>query len=140
MKAIFVVDWALIPVFILSALTGVGLHLAGHGSVHEIWHNWAVAHVAACTLFTIAVIFHIKTHWKWYKGVFRNGSGNKSRVTIIVSCLFVLVALTGFMLLAVNGGNSGIGQWHWHLGLLSIILFCGHIVKRLPALRRSIRR
>lgn len=31
--------------FVASAVTGIGLHVAGHGAGHEVWHNWAVAHV-----------------------------------------------------------------------------------------------
>lgn len=42
MKRIFVIDWILIVVFIMSAISGFGLHVAGHGGTHEVWHNWAV--------------------------------------------------------------------------------------------------
>ena len=45
MKRIFVIDWILIVVFIMSAISGFGLHVAGHGGTHEVWHNWAVFHV-----------------------------------------------------------------------------------------------
>ena len=40
MKRIFVIDWILIVVFIMSAISGFGLHVAGHGGTHEVWHNW----------------------------------------------------------------------------------------------------
>lgn len=99
MKAIFVIDWVLIPTFILSAFTGIGLHIAGHGSSHEVWHNWAVAHILFSLLFTVVVVGHIKTYWGWYKSLIRNGRGRKSRVTVMVSVLFVIVALTGYILL-----------------------------------------
>ena len=51
MKKIFVIDWILIPVFILSAYTGIELHIAGHGNDHDTWHNWAVSHVIMSMLF-----------------------------------------------------------------------------------------
>ena len=70
---------------------------------------------------------HIKTHWAWYTSLFRNGLGRKSHVTVIVSILFMLVALTGCVLLGVEGANSGIGLWHYRIGLLSVALFGGHI-------------
>ena len=139
MKAIFVIDWVLIPTFILSAFTGIGLHIAGHGSSHEVWYNWAVAHILFSLLFTVVVVGHIKTHWGWYKSLIRNGRGRKSRVTVMVSVLFVIVALTGYILLGVSGGNSGIGLWHYRIGLLSILLFGGHIVRRIPMLTKVIR-
>ena len=42
MKKVFVIDWILIVVFIVSAISGIGLHIAGHGNSHEVWHNWGV--------------------------------------------------------------------------------------------------
>ena len=50
MKKIFIIDWVLIPAFILSAAAGIGLHNAGHGNNHEVWHNWAVAHILSSLL------------------------------------------------------------------------------------------
>lgn len=64
-------------VFVLSAFSGIGLHIAGHGNNHELWHNWAVFHVLGSFLFLITVIFHITTHRGWYKGAVRNGLGKK---------------------------------------------------------------
>lgn len=51
MKKIFVIDWTLIPVFVLSAFSGIQLHVAGHGTSHEVWHHWAVFHIIASILF-----------------------------------------------------------------------------------------
>lgn len=72
MKRIFVIDWILIVVFIASAISGFGLHVASHGNSHEIWHNWAVFHVLGSVLFLVTIIFHIATHWGWYKGPIKN--------------------------------------------------------------------
>ena len=47
MKKVFVIDWILIVVFIVSAISGIGLHIAGHGNSHEVWHNWVVVHVVS---------------------------------------------------------------------------------------------
>lgn len=43
MKKVFVIDWVLVPLFAASVFTGFGLHIAGHGDSHDVWHNWAVA-------------------------------------------------------------------------------------------------
>lgn len=51
MKRIFVIDWMLLLVFILTACTGFGLHMVGYGGNHELWHNWAVFHIASSLLF-----------------------------------------------------------------------------------------
>lgn len=138
MKRIFIIDWILIPLFLLTAFTGIGLHIASHGNNHELLHNWASAHIIASLLFTVFVIIHVKIHWGWYKGLFQNGLRHKSHVTAIVSILFVFVALTGYALLWVNNVSSGLGQWHYHVGLLALVIFSGHIIKRLPILLKSI--
>ena len=112
MKKIFVIDWILFFVFVLSAFSGIGLHIAGHGNNHELWHNWAVFHVLGSFLFLITVIFHITTHRGWYKGAVRNGLGKKSKITAVLSVVFFLVSVTGIILLGVNGTNSDTGLLH----------------------------
>ena len=102
MKKIFVIDWILVFVFVLSAFSGIGLH----SNNHELWHNWAVFHVLTSFLFFVAAIFHITTHWGWYKGTIKNGLGKKSKITIVLSVVFLLVSVTGIILLGVNGANS----------------------------------
>ena len=110
MKKIFVIDWILLVVAALSAYSGIELHVAGHGDVHEIWHNWAVVHVITSLLFLIFGVVHVKMHWGWYKSLFAKGIGNKSRVTLLLSVIFSVVVLTGVVLLAfVDGANSGMG-------------------------------
>lgn len=130
MKKIFVIDWILFFVFVLSAFSGIGLHIAGHGNNHELWHNWAVFHVLGSFLFLITVIFHITTHRGWYKGAVRNGLGKKSKITAVLSVVFFLVSVTGIILLGINGTNSDTGLLHYKIGIATIILCIGHILKR----------
>lgn len=140
MKQIFVIDWILIFIFILSAYSGIELHIAGHVSNHEVWHNWAVFHALTSFLFIVAAVFHITTHWGWYRGIVKNGIGRKSKITVALSVVFLLASVTGLVLLGVKGVNSNIGQWHYRIGLLVTILSVGHILKRIPLLRKSISR
>lgn len=139
MKRIFAIDWTLVPLFILSAYTGIELHIAGHSNSHEIWHNWAVFHVIASLPFLVVVIFHIITHWNWYKGIISRGMGQKSKVTLWLSAIFTFVAITGIILLNVKGANSPIGLWHYKIGVLTSLFSIGHIFKRIPVLRKSLK-
>lgn len=139
MKKIFVIGWTLVPVFVLSAFSGIGLHIAGHGNNHELWHNWAVFHVLSGFLFLITVIFHITTHWGWYKGTIKNGLGKKSKITVVLSVVFFLVSVTGIILLGVNGANSDTGLLHYKTGIATIILCIGHILKRTHLLYKSLK-
>ena len=139
MKKIFVRDWILLGVAALSAYSGIELHVAGHGDVHEIWHNWAVVHVIMSLLFLIFGVVHIKMHWGWYKSLFKKGVGNKSRVTLFLSVIFCVITLTGVALLAfIEGDGSSMGLWHYRVGLVVTAISIGHIVKRWHILQKSI--
>lgn len=139
MKKIFVIDWILIPVFILSAYTGIELHVAGHGNDHDTWHNWAVSHVIMSMLFFSCCCYHVKTHWKWYESLVVNGLGKKSRVTLAVSTLFIILSFSGLTLVITEGANSTLGLWHYKMGLLATILFTVHVIKRIPILYKTIK-
>lgn len=140
MKKIFVIDWVLIPLFTLSAYTGIELHIAGHGNNHEIWHNWAAFHVVMSLLFFVALILHVTTHWGWYKGLLNNGIGKKSKITLALSVVFVFVVVTGALLLCIDGVNSIIGLWHYKTGILISLVSVCHILKRIPILRKSLKK
>lgn len=138
MKKIFVIDWILMLVFILSAFSGIRLHLAGHTCNHPLWHNWAVFHVISSILFLTAAIFHVKAHWGWYKGI-RKGLGNRSKITAILSVMFLFATVTGIILLGVDGANSSIGMFHYKIGIATIILSALHIIKRIHILHKSLK-
>lgn len=130
-QAIVKAERLLPPAFVLSAVTGIGLHVAGHGSDHEIWHIWAVAHVLSSLVWLVAVAFHIRRHCGCYKSVLSKGIGKRSRLPLVLSAFFLFVVITGIVLIAgVDGANSAIGLWHYQVGLLLICLSVAHIVVR----------
>ena len=64
----------LLPIaFAASAVTGIGLHIAGHGGNHETWHNWAIAHIAATFVWLLSVAGHVKRHILWYRTFISKG-------------------------------------------------------------------
>ena len=135
MKKIFIIDWTLLPVFVLCAFSGIQLHVAGHGASHEVWF-----HIIASILFFIAVILHVQTYWGWYKSLVKSGLGKKSKAAVAVTLFFVVLVATGLVLFVVEGANSGIGLWHYRIGLVASVLFLEHIIRRLPMLRKTIQR
>ena len=138
MKRIFVIDWVLIVVFIVSAISGFGLYVAGHGDSHEIWHHWAVFHVLGSVLFLVTIIFHVATHRGWYKRVIKKGIDRNSKVTAVLSVIFLLLSVTGLALLGINGANSPLGLWHYKIGIITTVIALGHVIKRLPVFRKSL--
>ena len=138
MKKIFVIDWALLIVFAITAIAGFELHIAGHFSSHEVWHNWAVCHTLASLASIIFGVLHIQTHWGWYKSLVSKGLGKKSKITVGISIVFVIATITGILLLLVAGANTGIGLWHYRIGIILTIISAGHFLKRFPLLKKSI--
>lgn len=121
----------LLLTFVASAVTGIGLHIAGYGAGHEVWHNWAVAHVLSSLSWLISGAIHIKRHRAWYRAIASKGIGHKSRTTILLSALFLFVTVTGLILIiGVDGANSALGRWHYIAGLALILLSLIHIISR----------
>ncbi len=48
--------------FVTSAVTGIGLHIAGHGTDPDGWSRWATAHLIASALFLLSGGMHITIH------------------------------------------------------------------------------
>lgn len=137
MKNKFVVDFALLPSFILSAFSGIKLHTLGHGMGYGTCHFWRTFHIGVSLILLLGVIIHMKMHWNWYKHLFQKGLGNKSRTTAILSLAFLLLASTGIILLGGECRRSAIGIWHFYLGIVMIILAVMHIFKRWARLTSS---
>ena len=130
-----ITDLLLIPVSLASVITGFGLHGAGHNSPHEVWEQWAAAHVVASVLFLVLGILHVWHHWAWYKSLFSKGLGKKSRVTLLLTIAFLLLVVTGVILIvAIDGPNSTTGHLHYLFGLLLTIFSLWHVAKRWKAL------
>ena len=49
-----------------------------------------------------------------------------------------MLSVTGIVLLGVSGANSPLGLWHYKIGIITTVISVGHIIKRLPALRKSL--
>lgn len=126
-RFIYWTDLVLIPAFVLSLYTGIELHLAGHGTEHEVWHNWAAFHVIISLLFTLLTCIHIKSHWKRYK-----------RLAIqLLTIAFLSVVITGFGLFFIHGANSSLGIFHYQNGLIASIFILLHVFKRKQFLARG---
>ena len=139
-RTVIFTDIALVPTFVLTFYSGIKLHVAGHGTSHEVWHNFALFHIITSLLFLAACIMHIRSHAAWYKGLFQKCLGKKSRITFWTTVAFILATSTGIVLLGVEGANSGIGMWHYRIGLTSSALMLIHISKRFIPLCSSLRK
>lgn len=114
--------------FLATAISGIALHVAGHGSSHEIWHCWAVTHVVTSLVWFLSVMSHVKKHKRWYKAVPKSIKGRRGRVTFALSLAFLPVVITGIVLVAfVDGANTDVGVSHFILGILLTMLLPFHL-------------
>ena len=74
-----------------------------------------------------------------FKGIMKNGLGKKSKIIVVLSVVFLLVSVTGIILLGVNGANSVIGLLHYKIGIATIVLCVVHLLKRIHLLRKSLK-
>lgn len=140
-KSIFIIDIILIPVFTLVIYSGLKLHVVGHINDHTIWENWAHYHIVASIASLIVGWLHIRAHWGWYKSLMRKGLSKKSKTTTALSVLFLILIITGVILiLFIDGGNSPIGIWHYRLGLAMAVLLIVHLFSRLTLLIKGLKR
>lgn len=124
------IDLSLIPIFLLLIVSGVGIHVTDEFTRHDVWHNWAVAHVIAGIFFLVLGIFHVKGHWPWFKSLVKSMK-KKSKPNMMLTLLFLFETVTGIILLAfTDGGKSHIGWWHWWVGVIMTGFGIGHILKR----------
>jgi len=83
------------------------------------------------------VVCHVYLHWKWYKGVLTNKLISKNQQVLILSLLFVLVAvsgLTSWFIDLLNGDElirKVFIEIHDKLTLILSVYLVLHIIKRL---------
>lgn len=151
-------------VMILSGLTlQVGFHMSGphdhHTDSHEVqfhsmqyeqlrqidtnkivygfnYNAWSTIHKFAIVFISYFIIYHTYIHWKWYERVITKHLIKKNRQVLILSVLFILVAVTGFVSWFIDlSGNASMMhiiliEIHDKLALFLIFFIVLHIIKR----------
>ncbi len=112
----------------------------GIDTTKTIWglrySDWATLHRYTNVFFSLLMIYHIYTHWKWYKEVVVKHLIGKNIQITALSILFLLVALTGFIpwLIDLSGSTGDLRilfiELHDKLALILIIYFILHIIKK----------
>ncbi len=96
--------------FILQLGFHVGRTARGHGqdpflaTTHHntsLWGltqpNWSTIHKVAIVLFLVLTTFHVIKHAMWYRKALSSKPVPQKRQTLVLSVVFVLVALTGLI-------------------------------------------
>ncbi|MFA6873199.1 MAG: DUF4405 domain-containing protein, partial [Bacteroidaceae bacterium] len=127
-------------VMIVSGLTlQLGFHVGGpegHQLNRQVEEHWSDIHKFAAVLFSLLMVYHIYTHRKWYKVVISKQLFGKNKQVIILSVLFLLVAISGFLpwFIHLSGGINVLRfiliEIHDKIALLLILFLALHLMKR----------
>lgn len=130
------IDRALVPVFVGMVWTGLELHAARHAVTPSIVAQHSARHIAAAALFLLLAGLHLLGHWGWYRALKTGGcKGRHRRMVLLFSIVFLLVAVSGLILLLSGAGRAlHFGIFHYLLGLIFVIMGLLHLLKRLRIL------
>jgi hypothetical protein len=98
--------------------------------------DWSTTHKFAIVFFSLLMIYHIYTHWKWYKRVITKHLIGKNFQVITLTVLFLLVAVNGLVPWFINlSGSTSILRLifieiHDKLTFILIIYLCLHVIQR----------
>ncbi len=122
----------------------IAYHIGNHGSImstHNVlginYEGWAQIHKDSIVLFSLLMILHFYLHWKWFKVVIEKRLIAKNKQVLILSVVFVLSAITGFIpwIIGMTEGNiivrNTFVEIHDKLAIILTIFLIWHIIKRL---------
>lgn len=100
------------------------------------YSDWSAIHKMTVVVFSLLITWHIYSHWKWYLGIISKHLMGKNTQVMILSAIFLLVAVTGFIPWGIDllGGPVESRMFyieiHDKITLLFILILILHIVKR----------
>lgn len=92
----------------ISIYTGfvlmIEFHMGSHGTINQIqthlgfsYSSWALFHKIAILIFSSLFLIHLYLNLKLYSIMFRKRLFKKNKQIIILSALFIIVAISGYL-------------------------------------------
>jgi hypothetical protein len=119
-------------------------HMGHHGDINSNnvvlgtdYSGWSAIHKISILIVSFIMIFHFILHWKWYKTVVKKKLISKNNQVIILTILFILVAITGYIpwFIKLTGGQEiackAVIEIHDKLAIIFFVYLILHITKRL---------
>lgn len=100
------------------------------------YSGWSWIHKISTVVLSLLMTYHILLHWKWYKNVLLKKLPAKNRQVLILSAIFSIAFLTGFIPWFLQLGDDTdftrkfILEIHDKTGLILIIFLVLHLTKR----------
>ena len=132
------VGTALIILILLTAVTGVILHLKKHGILIEPRAVIKVVHWCSGLLMVVAASIHgalLRGVFTKIRSVFRWFYADTWVVIIFLAATFI----TGFVKLLSPVKIPHLGLWHYWIGGIMMVAVAIHLVRGIPSLKRMIK-
>jgi ferredoxin len=147
-KQVFIVNIGLFFFAIAVSFSGFVIqfkyhmgHNSGLGSDNSVlgigYYNWTNIHKTSIIIISILLTYHFFMHWRWYKTIIFKKLSSRNKLQMILSIIFILVAITGFIPWIINlSGGSDISrkfiiEIHDKIAILLFILLTIHMTSRL---------
>ena len=125
-------------------LIQIAYHMGHHGTI-DVNNNvlginysgWSYIHKLSVVFISVILTLHIIQHRKWYKNIIKKNLINKNRQVIILSIVFTLVAITGYIPWFIKLAEGSeitrktFIEIHDKLALILIVYLILHVFKRL---------
>ncbi len=125
-------------------LIQVKYHMGNHGDIdlndyvlRINYQSWSAIHKVLIVILSLLMIYHVYHHWKWYKVVISKKLITKNQQVLVLSLLFVLVAITGLTpwFIDLLKGDETLRkvfiEIHDKLTIILSVYLILHIIKRL---------
>lgn len=146
-KLLFGINSTLLVCGIATAFSGLTImlhyHMGHQGEINTTdtfmrltYHDWLWIHRISTLVLSLLMAYHIFLHWKWYKNVLLKKLLSKNKQVLILSAIFSIAFLTGFIPWLLQLSNSTdftrklILEIHDKIGLVLIIFLVLHLTKR----------
>jgi 2-oxoglutarate ferredoxin oxidoreductase subunit delta len=119
-------------------------HMGQHGEIdlsRIVWgfdyFGWSDIHKIAVVFLSVLMVFHFKMHSEWYNTVFKKNLVSRNKQVIILSIVFILVAVTGYIpwFIKISGGQELTRkvfiEIHDKLALILFVYLVLHVSNRL---------
>jgi len=147
-KQAFIINTGLLLFGLAMSISGFVIQIKYHMGHHSglvpgnsvpgnDYYNWTNIHKTSIIIFSILMTFHFSTHWKWYKTIIIRKLVQKNRLQIILSVVFFLVAITGYIAWIIYlSGVSDISrkffiEIHDKIAILLFVILTLHLTTRL---------
>jgi ferredoxin len=125
-------------------LIQVSYHMGQHGTIDVNkmvldvnYSGWTDIHKISILLLSVFMTFHIVQHWTWYKTVIKKKLIAKNKQVIILSTVFIFVAITGYIpwIIDLTINNQTTRKFfleiHDKLTIILFVFLILHVTKRL---------